>query len=108
MKLIIAVLLSLTDVENLIHIWFLLFFVELNEDSHRNCKQTGVKGEERESRHLGKKELALKTLKHDGIVNSFRVEGEGRVRLARLLFTPAVTGHQLRSLSMIPISPKKT
>ena len=61
--------------ENFIHIWFSLFGVELNEDNHRNCKQTGVKREERERRHLGKKEL-----KHDGIVNYIWSRGEGRVR----------------------------
>jgi len=55
-----------------------LFGVELNEDNHRNCKQTGVKREERESRHLGKKELALK---HDGIVKYIWSRGEGSVRV---------------------------
>ena len=65
--------------ENLVHIWFALFGVKLNEDDHRNCKQTGVKGEERESRHLGRMELKLK---HAGIVNYISSRGEERVRVS--------------------------
>ena len=68
--------------ENLVHIWFALFGVKLNEDDHRNCKQTGVKGEERESRHLGRIELKLK---HAGIVNYISSRGRRGSGLARVV-----------------------
>jgi len=72
-------------VENLIHIWISLFGAELNEDNHRNCKQTGVEGEE--SRHFERKELALK---HDGIVSCIRIRREGRDRVNCFAFSERV------------------
>ena len=78
-----AVLLSLRDVKNLIHVRLGLFGIELNENTQRNSKQSRTKRKERESRHLGfKRKCIMGLLPPQG----FRYSSNSRQsELARIL-----------------------